>query len=377
MKLKTGILGGGQLGRMFLQAAANYPGTTKVLDPEPRAPCAALCDEFVVGDFGDADTVAAFGADCDVIGCEIEHVSVTGVQRLEAAGKKVIPDSRVLALIQDKGMQKRFYAEHDIPSAPFYLIDGRADLDLKKIPLPFVQKTRGGGYDGRGVQVISDETALSGLWEMPSVIEALCPIAREIAALVVIAQDGSKALYPLVEMVFDPLLHLVDVVKMPAVLDSSVAEKAKNIVLRLADALASPGVYAVELFLTRERALWVNETACRVHNSAHLTIEACPCSQFDQMWRVLAGMPLGATRNRALAGMVNLLGADGVRGPAAMRGLPDLLAQENVFVHWYGKQETRPGRKMGHVTVLAQDAATLSARIDQVKRYLGVGVDAD
>lgn len=375
--MKTGILGGGQLGRMFLQAAANYPGTTKVLDPQPQAPCAELCSEFVVGDFRNADAVSAFGADCDVIGCEIEHVSIDGVQRLEAAGKKVIPDSRVLALIQDKGMQKRFYAEHDIPSAPFYLIDGRADLDLTTIPLPFVQKTRSGGYDGKGVQVIRDHAALSGLWETPSVIEALCPIAKEIAALVVIAQDGGKALYPLVEMVFDPILNLVDVVKMPAVLDSSVAAKAQNIVLRLADAFASPGVYAVELFLTRDQTLWVNETACRVHNSAHLTIEACSCSQFDQMWRVLAGMPLGATDNRSLAGMVNLLGSNSVRGASTIPGLSELLALENVFLHWYGKHEARPGRKMGHVTMLAEDEATLQARIDQVKKCLKGGVNAD
>lgn len=375
--MKTGILGGGQLGRMFLQTAANYPGTIKVLDPQPQAPCAALCREFVVGDFRDPDTVAAFGADCDLISCEIEHVSIDGVKHLEAAGKKVIPDSRVLALIQDKGIQKRFYAEHDIPSAPFYLIDGSADLDLSKIPLPFVQKTRSGGYDGKGVQVITDHAALSGLWETPSVIEALCPIAKEIAALVVIAQDGAKALYPLVEMVFDPRLNLVDVVKMPAVLDSSVAEKAQNIVLRLADALASPGVYAVELFLTRDQVLWVNETACRVHNSAHLTIEACPCSQFDQMWRVLAGMPLGATHNRSLAAMVNLLGSNSGGGASAIPGLSELLALENVFVHWYGKHEAHPGRKMGHVTILAEDEATLNARIDQVKKCLKEGVDAD
>ena len=375
--MKIGILGGGQLGRMFLQAAANYPCVTKVLDPQARAPCASLCDEFVVGSFADADTVAAFGADCDVITSEIEQVSVAGVRRLEAGGKKVIPDSRILALIQDKGCQKRFYAEHAIPSAPFYLIDGRADLDLTKIPPPFVQKTRRGGYDGKGVQVIEDEAALADVWEVPSVIEALCPVAKEIAALVVVAQDGDKALYPLVEMVFDPRLHLVDVVKMPAALDHSLEKKARALVLRLADAFAAPGLYAVELFVTRDRALWVNETACRVHNSGHLTIEACPSSQFDQMWRVLAGMPLGATHNHSLAAMVNLLGEDGEGGSATVRGLSELLARENVFVHWYGKHESRPGRKMGHVTVLGEDQATLCEGIDTIKSILEGGGNGD
>lgn len=373
--MKIGILGGGQLGRMFLQEAANYPYQTKILDPQPDAPCAHLCDEFVVGDFKDADTVFEFGQDCDVIGIEIEHVSLAGVKRLEALGKKVIPSSKTLAIIQDKGVQKAFYAEHAIPSAPFYLIENKSELDVARIPLPFVQKTRTGGYDGKGVQVLKNEADLENLWDVPSVIEALCPIAKEIAAVVIVGEDGSQAIYPLVEMVFDPQLNLVDVVKMPAELSETVAAKATKIGKQVAQSFADAGIYAVELFVTQDDDVWVNETACRVHNSGHLTIEACPSSQFDQMWRVLAGMPLGATASHAVAGMVNLVGHDGMQGHATMAGLKDLLAEADVHVHWYGKSETRPGRKMGHVTVLADNDAALKAKIANVKAHLKVIVD--
>lgn len=369
--MKIGILGGGQLGRMFLQAAISYPYQTKVLDPSPEAPCAHLCDEFVVGDFADEQTVLDFAADCDVVGIEIEHVSVTALRQLQAQGKRVIPSPDALAMIQDKGLQKQFYADHDIPTAPFYLIENAAQVDLAKIPLPFVQKTRTGGYDGRGVQIIDSESELAKLWDVPSVIEACCPIEKEIAALVVVDKRGDFVTYPLVEMVFDPLLNLVDVVEMPAELSEAVRAQAEVIVHKLAGVMNSPGVFAVELFVSEDQQVWVNETASRVHNSGHLTIEACSCSQFDQMWRVLADTPLAAANTRRCAAMVNLIGGEG-SGEALLPDLDKLLAMPEVYVHWYGKSETRPGRKMGHVTILAESAAELDRRVEEVKPFLRV-----
>lgn len=363
--MKIGILGGGQLGRMFLQAAANYPVKTKILDPDPGAPCAHLCDEFVVGDFNDEETVVAFGADCDAIGIEIEHVSVAGLKRLQAMGKRVMPDPDVLAMIQDKGLQKAFYAKHGIPTVPFYLADGAQAVDVSRLPL--VQKTRTGGYDGKGVQVIVSEEDVGKLWDVPSIIESLCPIDKEIAGIFASDGQGGYRLFPLVEMVFDPFLNLVDVVQMPAQLPPEVVQKAQAICARLASAFNCAGVFAVEMFVSQAGEVWVNETACRVHNSGHVTIEACFSSQFDQMLRLLAGWPLGDCRAFAAAAMINLIGAEGQTGRAVLPGLPDLLARERVFVHWYGKREVRPGRKMGHVTLTAPDVETLQVAVDAVR----------
>lgn len=358
--MKIGILGGGQLGRMVLQEAANYPLVIKVLDPDAQAPCAHLCHEFVVGDFADEETVVAFGADCDAIGIEIEHVSVAGLRRLQAMGKRVIPDPEVLAMIQDKGAQKTFYADHGIPTVPFYLADNAAAVDTSRLPL--VQKTRTGGYDGKGVQVIVNEEDVGKLWDVPSIVENLCPIDKEIAAIFASDGQGGYRLFPLVEMVFDPFLNLVDVVQMPAQLSPQVVAQAESICARLAG-LFGAGLFAVEMFVNSEGEVWVNETACRVHNSGHVSIEACFSSQFDQMLRLLAGWPLGDSRAFAAAAMINLIGAEGQQGEAVMPGLHAVLAHGQAYVHWYGKSEVRPGRKMGHVTLTAPSVEALEASV--------------
>lgn len=370
--MKIGLLGGGQLGRMFLQAAANYPFIIKVLDPQADAPCAHLCDEFVQGDFRDEETVVAFGTDCDVIGIEIEHVSVAGLRRLQAMGKKVLPDPEILAIIQDKGVQKQFYERHHLPTAPFYLIERKTDIDLNRIPLPFVQKTRTGGYDGKGVQIIRRQEDLAQLWDVSSVIEALCPIAQEIAVIVLRDEKGSTKAYPAVEMVFDPQLNLVDVVRMPAMIAPHLLKEAERLALTLADAFAHSGIYAVEMFVTKHGAVWLNETACRVHNSGHLTIEACYHSQFDQLWRLLAGQPLASVAQHTPAAMINIVGAEHHCGRAKMAHLHELLALEHVFVHWYGKTQTRAGRKMGHVTIVAKDSAAVDEKVVAVKKFVDV-----
>lgn len=373
--MKIGILGGGQLGRMFLQTAANYPHQTKVLDPQANASCAHLCDEFVIGSFADEDAVFAFGQDCDAIGIEIEHVSAAALAKLKAMGKRIVPDPDILTIIQDKGLQKQFYAEHGIPTADFYLIDCAAALDLNRIPLPFVQKTRTGGYDGKGVQVIESEEDLQKLWDVPSIIETLCPIAKEIASILVL-NDGGQAVYPPVEMVFNPILNLVDIVQMPAVLDSGAQAQIAGITAKLAAAFTAPGLFAIEMFLTEDGQVLVNETACRVHNSGHLTIEACSSSQFDQMWRLLAGEPLGSTEPHCAAAMINLIGAENASGRAVFTDMSKLLAQPQTYLHWYGKTDVRPGRKMGHITLTASDLNSLKTAVDTLQNTISLTVEA-
>lgn len=370
--MKIGILGGGQLGRMFIQAAANYPCTVSVLDPAADAPAAHMADQFVQGDFNDEQTVLDFARELDVIGIEIEHVNVAALRTLKAQGKRVVPEPRVLEMIQDKGTQKQFYAERGIATTDFYLIEGREDLDLDRIPLPFVQKTRTGGYDGKGVQIIRSEADLEKLWDVPSVIEAMCPIAKEVAVFVATDGAGDVICYPVVEMLFNDELNLVDVVKAPAAIKDHQRERIMALAEDTVLALASPGVFAVEMFIDTEGSVWVNETAPRVHNSAHLTIEACPSSQFDQMWRVLANQALGTVQLYRPAAMVNLIGAENQHGEAVLPHLDMLLGMDEVSVHWYGKSETRPGRKMGHVTVLAASDEALMRKVEKIQSYAEV-----
>lgn len=370
--MKIGILGGGQLGRMFLQAATNYPCSVSILDPAADAPASGMAQHFVQGDFNDEQTVLDFAADLDVVGIEIEHVSVAALRKLKEQGKRVVPEPRVLEMIQDKGTQKRFYADRGIATKDFYLIQGRDELDLERIALPFVQKARTGGYDGKGVQVIRSEADLDKVWDTPSVIEAMCDIAKEVAVFVATDGVGDVVCYPVVEMLFNDELNLVDVVKAPATIKDHQREKIVALAEDTVMAMASPGVFAVEMFIDTDGEIWVNETAPRVHNSAHLTIEACPSSQFDQMWRILANQPLGTLQLYRPAAMVNLIGAEGEEGEAMMPHLESLLGMDEVSVHWYGKSQTRPGRKMGHVTVLAASEDALMRKVEKIKTYAEV-----
>ncbi|WP_072576730.1 ATP-grasp domain-containing protein, partial [Suttonella ornithocola] len=251
----------------------------------------------------------------------------------------------------------------------FSLAETAADIQIAP---PFVQKTRKGGYDGKGVQVIRQSDDMSSLWDVPSVIETLCPIEKEIAAIVAVDANGQQKLYPLVEMVFDEALNLVDVVQMPVQLSDEIIAEAERLALKVATAFGKEGLYAVEMFVTQSGEVWVNETACRVHNSGHLTIEACVCSQFEQMWRILAQQPLGETTALSSAAMLNLVGGKRQQGEARLSHLDDLLRQPRVYVHWYGKNEVRPGRKMGHVTLTAEQSTALPTMIQSIKPFLSV-----
>ena len=346
------LLGGGQLGRMFIENALRYGVRVHVLDPDPDAPCARLADRFVQGRFDEEDTVLAFARDADVVGIEIEHVSVEALERLKAMGKRVIPDPSVLRTIKDKGLQKGFYAAHGIPSPEFALISGASEIPAHAHLLPGFLKARTGGYDGKGVMRLDGPADARRAFEGPAVIERKVDVRLELGVIVIRSASGAQAAYDPVEMVFDPRYHLVDHLRAPARIPDPISASAKALALRVADAFGHPGIYAVEMFLGHDGRLLVNETAPRAHNSGHHTIEACASSQFDQLLRLYMGWPLGDPTLRGHAAMINLVGEGGT-GDMAVAGIEDVLHMPGTFLHLYGKRETRTGRKMGHVTVLA------------------------
>ncbi|MGI9526757.1 MAG: 5-(carboxyamino)imidazole ribonucleotide synthase [Weeksellaceae bacterium] len=356
---KIGILGGGQLGRMFIQNALNYPVEIHVLDPNPQAPCSQIAHHFVVGDFNDKDAVLAFAKNVDIIGIEIEHVNLEALKHLKAEGKTVIPDPEVLEIIQDKGLQKEFYLNHNIPTAPL----------KKKSDYPVVQKMRKGGYDGKGVQILNLENA-SNHWDDPSIYEEVADLDLELAVIVARNESGQTVAYPVVEQVFNPVYNLLDYLLTPARISEDIAEEAKKIAMQVVDAFDAPGIYAVELFLNKDGSIWVNETAPRVHNSGHSTIEVAYSSQYDMMLRVLMNYPLGSTELMKKSAMLNIIGAEGQEGLADLAGLKELLEIPGAAVHWYGKKTTQSGRKMGHATFIADDYNEIIHQIEKMKNIL-------
>ncbi|MCB0795473.1 MAG: 5-(carboxyamino)imidazole ribonucleotide synthase [Flavobacteriales bacterium] len=365
------MLGGGQLGRMFIENALRYDAIVHVLDPDPQAPCARLAHRFVQGRFDDHDTVLAFAKDADVVGIEIEHVSLSALEELAAMGKVVVPDPAALRTIQDKGTQKDFYAAQGIATAAYQLVSSKAELAERITGYPVFVKARRGGYDGKGVTALKGPDELKSLFEGPYVLESCADIAKELAVVGVRDRQGNSAFYPLVEMVFDDALNLVDHLLAPASVPFEVEEQAMDLARKVIDGLGSAGIFAVELFLLRNGRVLVNETAPRVHNSGHFSMEACGSSQFDQLLRVLLGLPLGSTTMSGFAAMVNLIGQES-EGIPKVEGLDVLLSQPDVFLHLYGKRKTRPGRKMGHVNFLAQDMDTLHERIKIVKEAVRI-----
>ncbi|MBS1570105.1 MAG: 5-(carboxyamino)imidazole ribonucleotide synthase [Bacteroidetes bacterium] len=369
---RIALLGGGQLGRMFIENALRYDVQVNVLDPDPQCPCAQLASRFVQGRFDDLETVLRFAAGAEVVGIEIEHVSTEAMEQLEKQGKTVIPAASVLRTIQDKGLQKEFYRRHGIPSAPFALVESASSIANHAALLPAFLKTRTGGYDGKGVMPVdAAATAVPEGFKGPFVLEKRVAIAKELAVIAVRGADGTSVAYEPVEMVFNPALNLVDTLLAPARCDASIANEAKNLAIRVARAFGSPGIYAVEMFLTPEGELLVNETAPRAHNSGHHTIEACASSQYDQLLRAYMGWPAGDVRMHGMAAMVNLVGEGGT-GTPHLAGAKEILRQSGTFIHLYGKHETRTGRKMGHVTVLAPTTAEVDRAVSAVKGHAKV-----
>lgn len=355
--LKVGILGGGQLGRMLLQAAANYQVETFVMEKDVDCPAAHLCHHFVKGDITNEEDVIAFGKNLDAVTIEIESVSVRGLEKLREMGVKVYPSPEALNIIKNKIRQKEFYKSHQIPTAPFVITENIDNVRSHKEFLPAVHKLAEGGYDGRGVQILTDEKDFENAFSQPAVLEKQVNIKKEIAIIIAVAQDGKTAIYPPSEMIFDPHLNLLLYQLSPAIIPEKILWKAEAMALAVVKNLQSAGIFAVELFIDQNDDVWVNETAPRVHNSGHHTIEGNFSSQFDMVWRIILGLPLGNTRKITDTALVNLIG---IEGDGKVDEQVWQIAQlDNAFLHLYGKKESRPGRKMGHVNILSADRSEL------------------
>ncbi len=369
---KIGILGGGQLGRMLLQAAANYPVETFILENDAECPAAHLCHHFVKGDIRNFDDVYNFGKGLDAITIEIESVNEDALEKLEQEGVRVYPKPSALRTIKNKILQKEFYKEQQIPSPAFVITQNLVDLRANAGFLPAVHKIGVGGYDGRGVQLINTPGDLEKGFDAPAVLEKMVTIHREISMIIAVNDKGENVLYPPVDMVVDPRLNLLDYQISPAEVPEKTLWKLEAIALAVVKGLKSPGIFAVELFVNKEGDVLVNETAPRVHNSGHHTIEANYSSQFDMLWRVMLQYPLGNTDAILPAAIVNLVGAEGFAGEAKYDGLDEVLTMDNVFVHLYGKKLTKPGRKMGHITIVSKDKQDLTYKANRIKNILKV-----
>jgi 5-(carboxyamino)imidazole ribonucleotide synthase len=370
--LRIGVLGGGQLGLMMIQAAVDLDLRVEVMDPSEKAPCAKFTHRFITGDLNDAKSVYQFGKNLDIITIEIEHVSVEGLRKLEKSGVKIIPKPDHIALIQDKGLQKQFFEDNNIPTSDFILIE--AGGNISSLGLPIVQKLRTGGYDGRGVQILKTTADIveKGFPEA-SVLEKAVDIDKELGVIVARNSSGQTSIFPVVESVFDPKVNLVSSLIAPANIDKNTADKAQALALQVIEAMDFVGLMAVELFLDSDGDLLVNEVAPRTHNSGHHTIEANKTSQFAQHLRAVVGLPLGdVSLLHNAAGMINLLGADGAYGTPVYEGLSEAQSITGVHPHIYGKSEVKPYRKMGHVTVTGQDLDLVQERLLKLRESLCV-----
>ena len=368
--MKLGILGGGQLGRMLLQAAANYDVTTYVLEKDAHCPAAHLCHHFTLGNINDFDTVYEFGKDLDALTIEIEAVNIEALEKLEAKGVKVIPKPSAIRTIKNKILQKQFYKDNEIPTAPFVITQNTSELYQHLSLLPAVHKIAEGGYDGKGVQIILNEKDIELGFKAPSVLEQKINIVKEIALIVGRNSQGETIIYPPSEMIFDSVYNLLDYQLSPALMEEKILWKAEAIARKVVQGLASPGLFAIELFIDQNEEVWVNETAPRVHNSGHHTIEANYSSQYDMLLRILLDYPFGNTDAILPSAIVNIIGSKGHSGEVFYEGLDEVLKMDNVFVHLYGKKQTQPGRKMGHVTIMSKEYQDLTHKANKIKHTL-------
>ncbi|WP_339717433.1 5-(carboxyamino)imidazole ribonucleotide synthase [Cyclobacterium amurskyense] len=367
-----GILGGGQLGRMLIQSAIDYNLEVHILDPDPNAPCKYLSNNFVNGDLKDFDAVYNFGKNCDVISIEIEHVNTEALLRLEEEGKKVFPQPHIIALIQDKRSQKQFYLDQGIPTSPFILTENKEEVKRNAEFLPAVNKLGKEGYDGRGVQMMRNADDLEKAFDAPGLLEKLIDFDKELAVIVSRNEAGEVKSFPSVECAFHPEHNLVEFLFSPANISPEVDAKARELAEEVIQKLDMVGLLAVEMFLTKDGELLVNEIAPRPHNSGHHTIEANYTSQFEQHLRSIMGMPLGDTALLCPAAMVNLLGEDGFTGEAIVEGMDEALKEKGVYLHLYGKKITKPFRKMGHVTILADEPSQLKEKAERIKELIKI-----
>lgn len=358
---KLGVLGGGQLGKMLLGVTRKYDVHTCVLDPSEHAPGRLASNEFFQGDLKDFDTVYNFGKKVDLLTIEIEAVNIEALEKLEAEGLEIHPSPRILRLIQDKAVQKQFYIDNHIPTSDFEIFENKTDavmaIAANDWPMPVVWKAATGGYDGFGVNICRIKEDFDNIGNQKGILEEMVPFEKELAVVVARNKKGQTRSFPVVEMEFHPTANQVEYVISPSSISEDLKDKAQALAAQVADAYELCGILAVEMFLTKEGEILVNEVAPRTHNSGHLTIEANYTSQFEQHLRAILNLPLGSTETKAAAVMANLVGSEGYTGDVVYQGYEDLLEIDGVNIHIYGKKETRPFRKMGHVTVINKDVA--------------------
>ena len=375
--IRVGIIGGGQLGMMTIEAKfPSLPVEFVVLEQSADCPAAPISNQFIAGSLKSEADIRTLAEASDVLTWEIEHINVDALVQLEKEGKTIIPKPSVLQTIQDKGIQKQFFQQHNIPTAHFALCDAQSITEALLSQFPgeqIVIKTRTGGYDGKGVAILNKSEALQSMpFSGNILIESFVPNALEIAVIVAIAQDGSHAVYPAIEMYFNPKSNLVEFLFSPARISTELEKKIQAIGLQCVQKLNSPGLFAVELFLTENQEIWVNEIAPRPHNSGHHTIEGCHCSQFEQFLRILSGAPLGDPSLIQPAAMINIVGPTHLSGDYQLANEDSLTQNGDVFIHMYRKSETRPNRKLGHATVIAPNLEALLERAESVKNQLEV-----
>jgi len=369
---RLGILGGGQLGRMLIQACANFNVHTDVLDPDPGAPCVEIAGSFRAGDIRDFDTVTDFGKSADLITIEIENVNIEALKQLEQNGVQVYPQPSIVEVIKDKRSQKQFYRNNAIPTADFVLVENSEDIKQQADFLPAFNKLGTGGYDGGGVQRLNSLDDIDKAFDAPGLLEKLIDFEQEISVVAARNVHGEIAVFPAVECVFHPEHNLVDYLIAPSSALETIQHKAEQIARKVIESFGIVGLLAVEMFVTKEGNVLVNEVAPRPHNSGHQSINANITSQYEQHLRAIFGLPLGSTDILRPSAMVNLLGAEGFTGPARYEGLDELMRIEGASLFMYGKQETRPHRKMGHITIVDEDMARLKAKIEDVKKAIKV-----
>ena len=369
---KIGILGGGQLGRMTLLEGYNLNLQIDILDPSLKAPCKNLANEFVVGDFKNYEDVYAFGKDKDVVSIEFEDVNSDALAQLEKEGVKVFPQPHILKIIQDKGLQKQFYTDHNLPTSKFQFINNKEEIANSNLNFPVFQKLRTSGYDGYGVQRIDSKEELSKAFDKPSIIEEGVDLDKELSVIIARNEKGEIKYFPLVELEFNPKANMVEFLFSPANVSDAVAEKAYSLATTLIKELQMVGLLAVELFLNKKGEVLINEIAPRAHNSGHQSIEGNYTSQFAQHLRAILNLPLGDTDIKVPSVMLNLLGEENANGTAHYEGFEAILEQKGVYPHLYGKEQVKPFRKMGHITILDDDLDKAKVKAKYIKTIVKV-----
>ncbi len=371
-----GILGGGQLGKMMLYETRKFDIRTKVMDASGEAPCRIACDEFIKASLMDYDAVYNFGQDVDVLTIEIENVNLEALEKLENEGKKVFPPTKALRIIQNKAKQKLFYVDHGIPTADFHRFAYKSEIEDSihngGLEIPFIWKAAQFGYDGQGVKVVRK---ISDLEELPAgecIAEEMVNFKNELAVIVSRSVSGEVRTYPVVEMEFHPEANQVEYVICPARISDEVAKKAQKIALKVSEKIQQVGLLAVEMFQTQDDVILVNEVAPRPHNSGHYSIEASYTNQFEQHVRAILDLPLGNTDSKVAGIMVNLVGAEGHTGNVVYENIEEIMAMDGVTPHIYGKKQTRPFRKMGHVTIVNEDITEARRIAQEVKEKIKV-----